>query len=147
VGLHQGFDQLGAEILAALNNVIADMDDQTTSREPDIDHDTVDKNILQGFGIGADPQHGGEMWIQGEEEKTTKDNKSSKSDYIENPNKQQEEGEAGQGNVPNFTKGASVDEEVLHQTQGVHSKHKRPSTNMAPPTRKQDSTPAKKKRR
>ena len=149
MGLGQGFDRVDADILAALDNALADMDDSTdqnTSREPDIDHDTVDNYILRAGQVGPDPQHDGEMWMQKEEDSTTKDNKSSKSDYIENPNKNPSEGEAGQGKAPNFAKGALVNECVLHQAQGVHSEHKRPSTNMAPPTKNQDETPAKKKR-
>jgi len=143
VGLGQGFDQDDADIFSALDNAFADMDDSTdqnTSREPDIDHDTVDKYILEH------PQHDGEIWMQKVEDSSAKDNKSSKSDNIENLNKNLAEGEAGEGKVPNFTKGALVDECLLPQSQGVHSELKRPSTNMAPPTKNQDETPAKKKR-
>ena len=132
-------------MLAALDNADEHDSHQNTSQEPDIDHDTVDEYI-RGFGIGPSPQHDGEIRMQKEEDSTTTDNKSSKSDYIENPNKNPSEGEAGQGKAPNFAKGALVNECVLHQAQGVHSEHKRPSTNMAPPTKIQDETPAKKKR-
>jgi len=142
VGLDSGFDQDFANFLAALNNADEDdSPDQISSKEPDIDHDTVDKYIL-----GPDCQHDREMWMQKVENSTTKENKSSKSDYIKNLNKKQGEDEAGQGKVPTFAKGALVDEQVLHQTRGVHSELKTPSTNIAPPTKNQDETPAKKKR-
>ena len=84
--------------------------------------------------------------MQKEEDSTPKDNKSSKSDDIENFNKNPAEGESGQGKVPSFAKGALVDENLLHEAQGIQSEHKRPSTNMAPSTNNQDETPAKKKR-
>jgi len=129
-------------MLAALNNADEDdSSDQSTSKEPGINHDTIDKYIL--LAVGQDSEGAGNRCVR-KENSSTNNNMSAKLDYIENDEKNLAEDEAGWRKVPDFAKGAFVHNCLLHQAESINSKCKRPSTRMASPIKNQDETPAKK---